>query len=73
MKIYYIYIKEWTYDCMDSHVIVAHNEEEVRNFAINKACDEGSKVWITADIVKQGDYTGDREIPFVLLSSFNAG
>ncbi len=73
MKIFNIGHDEGGWDTYDSFVIVANNEEEVRTIAGNAAADEGKNVWHFADVTTEGDYTGGKLEPFVLLGSFNAG
>ena len=73
MKIFNIGHDEGGWDTYDAFVIVANNEEEVRLIAANKGADEGKNVWGFADVKTEGDYTGGKSEPFILLASFNAG
>lgn len=73
MKIYLIGHDDWTWDCYSDMVIVANNKEEVIKLAKDLSADEGEDVWETATITKQGKYTGEKQEPFILLSSFHAG
>ena len=73
MKIYIIWIKEYDYESYYEHVIVANNRKEVVELASKRHGDEGSKIWETAKISKEGDYTGRKKKPFLLSSSFYAG
>jgi hypothetical protein len=72
MFIYSIEIDYCGYDTYSGHIIVAKNEDEVRLLAKSSAADEGSLVWETAKITTEGNYTGENNSPFILLSSFHA-
>lgn len=76
MNIYliqYNLMENYNYDVYDGFVIVANNEEEVRELAKNSHADEGKRIWETAEISKVGYYMGVEVSPFIILSSFNAG
>lgn len=71
MKIYKIEWEfDWSWDVLASHIIVANNEDEVRQIAKNIAADEGEEIWETAEIEMFGDYTGDKKEPFIIHSHF---
>ena len=61
------------YDCVSGHVIVANNEQEVRNIAMKVAGDEGREIWNTTKLIKVGNYTGTKTNPFILLTDFYHG
>ena len=73
MKIYDISIDDYGYDRNDQFIIVANNENEVRELAMSNAADEGANAWTDADLTKEGNYTGKETKPFILCKSFNAG
>jgi len=75
MRIFKIATEDHNVSCdyYSGHVIVANNEMQVRELAIEVAADEGKEVWKTALIENVGLYTGQQKKPFVLLSDFNAG
>lgn len=74
MKIYSIGIEHQGYDTYDAHIIVANNEQEVIEMAQEISADEGGRIWKEGSRIKiEGNYTGQKEEPFFLLSSFNAG
>ena len=73
MKIFLITHDKWGYDCYSGHVIVANNENEVRELAKKGSADEGNDIWDIATVTIEGDYTGNKTEPFKLLSDFHAG
>lgn len=73
MKIFLIGHEDWGSDCYSDFVIVANDENEVREMAKRMAADEGKEPWKTANITTEGEYIGDKKEPFCLLSSFHAG
>lgn len=74
MKIYLIeQHHDLGWDCYHAHVIVANNENEVRESATESAAAEGRDAWETAKITIEGVYIGSKTEPFKLLSDFNAG
>lgn len=73
MNIFSIKHDQGGYDCYSSHIIVANNEKEVRNLAKEEAADEGIDVWDTATVKVEGNYTGNKTEPFIMLSDFHAG
>lgn len=73
MNIYLIKHEEWGYDCYDSLIIVANNDNEVRELAKKAHADEGEDIWGTAAITLEGEYRGSQTSPFILHKSFNAG
>lgn len=73
MKIYTIKHDENEYDSFLSHAIVANTELEVRCLAKLDPGDEGEEIWDTAKIEEQGEYTGNKTEPFILMSVFRAG
>lgn len=74
MPIYHIEQTEVdSYDMHSAHVIIANNEEEVRQLAKKEAGSEGPEVWDTAKITKVGLCLDVFEHPYILLSSYHAG
>ena len=74
MNIYIINsYSEITWDCYDSHVIVANTIEEVVGLAQSIAANEGTSSWKEENVELIGSYIGDFEDPIIILSSFNAG
>jgi len=73
MKIFSITHNRWGYDCYSGHIIVANNENEVRELAKKVSAGEGNDIWDVATVMIEGDYTGNKTEPFKLLSDFNAG
>ncbi|WP_374440475.1 hypothetical protein [Epilithonimonas sp.] len=73
MKIYTIQHDKKDWDCYMGHVIVANNHEEVRKLAKDIAEDEGVEIWNDAIIEECGEYTSQRNEPFILMSDFKNG
>ena len=74
MRIYKISHEEYSYDSYNGHVIVANTKDEVRDLAMSICANEGKDIWIEAGIIKiYGEYTGEHKVPFIIMSSFNAG
>lgn len=76
MKIFLIKNNDFVcfdYDAYSGHVIVASNENDVRELAKKCSADEGRDVWEKATVTEEGIYTGTKTEPFILLSDFNAG
>lgn len=73
MNIFSIKHDQGGYDRYRGHIIVANNEEEVRNLAKEEAAEEGVDIWDTATIKVEGNYTGNKTEPFIVLSDFLAG
>ena len=65
--------EEVEYNYYSGHVIVANNEQEVREIAKLLSINEGKEVWDKAHIKIISEYIGDKQIPAVILSSFHAG
>lgn len=74
MKLYFIEIDRYTYDCNDSHVIAANNEQEVMEVAASACMDEGRDTWFKPFIlVCIGKANEKFDKPEIVLTSFNAG
>lgn len=73
MKIFLIEHDEFNYDAYLGHVIVANNENEVRELAKKGSADEGKDIWDKAIVTEEGVYSGTKTEPFKLLSDFQAG
>ena len=73
MKIFLIEHDEFNYDAYSGHVIVANNENEVRELAKKGSADEGKDIWDKAIVTEEGVYSGTKTEPFKLLSDFHAG
>ena len=73
MKIFLIGHDNLDYGCYSDFVIVANDENEVREMAKKMAANEGTEPWETANITTEGEYIGDNKEPFCLLASFHAG
>ena len=73
MKIFLIEHNFTGYDYFAGHVIVANNENEVRELAQQGSGSEGDGIWDIATIHIVGNYTGNETEPFILLSDFYAG
>ena len=73
MKIFSISHKMFGWDMYLGHIVVAHTEEEVRALAISMSADEGEQIWKEVPVLIEGEYTGSKTEPFILLSSFVAG
>ena len=73
MKIFLIEQNFTGYDSFSGHVIVANNENEVRELAKQRSGFEGTGIWDIATITIEGNYTGNETEPFILLSDYLAG
>lgn len=73
MKIFSIKHNKMGYDYFSGHIIVANDEIEVRQIAKKCSADEGIGAWDAAAVTIEGEYTGEKKEPFMLLSSFHAG
>ena len=73
MKIYTITHKNFAYDSYLGHVIVANSIDEVIQKAKEGPGEEGADVWHNATVEEQGQYTGTKTEPFILLSDFRSG
>ena len=74
MNIYIIKVNtKITYDCYDSHVIVANTPKEVVELAQKVSADEGMDAWEENYVRSIGQYEGDLTTPHIIISSFNAG
>lgn len=74
MKVYLITreTSEFKYDTYFSFVIIANNPEEVRAIAIKQEPQERD-IWLNAKVSEEGEYTGEKKNPFILLDNFKAG
>ena len=73
MKIFSISHKMFGWNMYLGHIVVAHTEEEVRAIAISLSAHEGELIWEEVPVLIEGEYTGSKTEPFILLSSFVAG
>ena len=69
MNIYKIDNGKFCYDCYDSHIIVANNEQEVISLAKSEHSDTPDSWWDEATITLEGLYTGSNTDPFILLKT----
>ena len=72
MKIFSITHDKFGYDFYLGHIIVANNENEVRELAKKGCSDEGNDIWDVATVTIEGNYTGKKTEPFKLLSDYKA-
>lgn len=74
MKIYYFFRKgSMGYDENRAHVVVANTVNEAFELVTDNAKDEGADAWIDADYNRIGDYTGENNEPFIVLTDTNDG